>query len=268
MKTFLLGGALGLAIVAAGTAGAADLAAAYKAPAVASPTWSWSGCYIGGHLGWGVADPQLGDATPSNVLTSAGAPLGIPTGLIDEAALGRSVRISDDNGPLLGGQIGCDYQFSGNYVVGISASAAGANINGNLLDPFQANGPTNEVDAKTDFLGAVSGRLGMVWRQFLFYGKGGVAFAHNTYTVNCGCDFDGAAPFRGTNTATGAVAGAGVEWAFANDWSAFVEYNHYFFDRQTLSFSSAFSFLGPLHAAVNVSQPIDAVKVGVNYHFR
>ncbi len=56
-------------------------------------------------------------------------------------------------------------------------------------------------------------------------------------------------------------------WAFANDWSAFVEYNHYFFDTQTLNFSSAFSFVGPLHAAVNVSRPIDAVKVGVNFHF-
>ena len=262
MRKLWFTGWLGLTIAAAGTANAANLRSAYKAPAPTSS--SWTGCYVGGHVGWGIADPQLQDATPSNV--QSGAPIGVPTGLIDETALGRSIGISPDNGPLLGGQIGCDYQFSSNYLVGVSASAAGANINGDFLNSFQNDGPSNDVVAKTDFLGDVSGRLGVIWGQYLFYGKGGVAFAHNNYTVNCGCDFDGAAPFRATNTASGAIAGAGVEWAFANNWSAFVEYDHYFFDTKTLIFNSAFSFTGPLLAAVNVSQPIDTVKVGVNFH--
>jgi len=264
MKKFLFAGSLCVAIAVASAAGAADLTPMYKAHAPAPAGSSWTGCYLGAHLGWGLADPQLQDSSPVNVLTAGGVAV---SGLLDAASLQRHVGIGDDNGPLAGAQIGCDYQFSGNYVIGISASAAGADINGDTLDPFQTAGPSNDVLAKTDFLGDVSGRLGVIWGQFLLYGKGGVAFAHNTYTVDCGCAFDGSPPFRASNTATGALAGAGIEWAFASDWSAFVEYNHYFFDSQTLNFNAAYSFAGPVHAAVNVSQSVDAAKVGVNFHF-
>ena len=66
----------------------------------------------------------------------------------------------------------------------------------------------------------------------------------------------------GTVTATpfGGVAGAGIEWAFARNWSAFVEYDHYFFANYTVTFSLP----GAANYLVNVSQSIDAVKGGIN----
>jgi outer membrane immunogenic protein len=39
------------AIAAAGSANAADLPI-YKAPPPVAPVWNWTGCYIGGHVGY------------------------------------------------------------------------------------------------------------------------------------------------------------------------------------------------------------------------
>ena len=68
--------------------------------------------------------------------------------------------------------------------------------------------------------------------------------------------------FNGTasNTPFGMIAGVGVEWSFARNWSAFVEYDHYFFSSDTVTFN----FPGPTNFLVNVSQNIDAVKGGIN----
>ena len=101
----------------------------------------------------------------------------------------------------------------------------------------------------------------------LLYLKGGGALAHNQYsdtalfTGRLCTDFTSS----GTTTATpfGGVAGAGVEWAFARNWSAFVEYDHYFFSSNTVTFSMP----GAGNFLVNVSQNIDAVKGGINLRF-
>jgi outer membrane immunogenic protein len=60
----------------------------------------------------------------------------------------------------------------------------------------------------------------------------------------------------------GYAAGAGIEWGFAPNWSAKVEYMHYGFDSVTAP-------AGTLSAAntVALGLNIDTVKVGVNYHF-
>src|SRR5262249_51215334 len=56
MKKLLLGSVATGALIAAGSANAADLAV--KAPRVAPvappvPVFSWTGCFVGAHVGWG-----------------------------------------------------------------------------------------------------------------------------------------------------------------------------------------------------------------------
>ena len=62
---------------------------------------------------------------------------------------------------------------------------------------------------------AITGRAGYAVDHWLFYGKGGVAWANNKYSVTRhvppGTPFD----FEGLSMRTGWTAGAGVEWAFA-----------------------------------------------------
>src|SRR5690349_4602590 len=72
------------------------------------PAFSWTGCYIGGNIGYGwgretVSISNLGETT--GVVELAGVSLGPVTG--------------STNGVLGGGQIGCNYQFASNWVIGI-----------------------------------------------------------------------------------------------------------------------------------------------------
>src|ERR1700730_3799795 len=57
MKKFLLSGVAAIAIVAGTPAIAADLGVrpAYKAAPIAPPVpvFSWTGCHVGAHVGWG-----------------------------------------------------------------------------------------------------------------------------------------------------------------------------------------------------------------------
>ena len=84
---------------------AADLAPRYKAPPVAAPVmiYNWSGCYIGGNIGGGWKRNSLNTTT-----TFLGTPVAF-------------TNLGSDNGSSVigGAQIGCDYQFAGNWVAGV-----------------------------------------------------------------------------------------------------------------------------------------------------
>jgi outer membrane immunogenic protein len=239
------------ALAAGGSAGAADLPMPVNpyTPGPPPMMFSWSGCSVGGHVGWGWSTTQFRDAFG-----------GSSASMIDFSGLGRSSNVNG-NGVLGGGQLGCDYQFSPWFVAGVQFSAAGAGISGTNVDPFALG---SSLQSKTDFLADISVRLGFAWNNFLFYGKGGAAWANNNYNfmVSPTAALAGATNASGSDTPFGVIAGVGVEWAFAPNWSAFLEYDHYFMGTDTVTFNSA-GFIN----LVNVRQDIDTVKVGANYHF-
>jgi outer membrane immunogenic protein len=235
MRKSLLLGAAYLALAAA-PAFAADLPARgpVKAPAMLPPVFSWTGCYIGVHVGGAfVADSD-----------------------------------SDTAGVIGGAQLGCNYQFAPNFVLGIEGDFSGSSLKDDV--GFAIGLPGGGAAAatgsfKTDWLASITGRLGYSVDQLLFYGKGGVAFAHNKLDVNgvaLGVPFN----FNGDDTFTGWTVGAGVEWAFAPNWSAKIEYDYYDFRDQD------FTFTGTVGGAtntftVNGDEKFHVVKAGVNYRF-
>jgi outer membrane immunogenic protein len=78
---------------------AADLAV--KAPALGRPAvMSWTGCHVGGHVGWGWSRQNINETGQ----TTAGP------GPIPFTATGSL----DTSGGMFGGQVGCDYQFASN----------------------------------------------------------------------------------------------------------------------------------------------------------
>src|SRR5579863_10023643 len=93
---------------------AADLEPPIKAP-LPPPPFIWTSCYGGGQAGGGFGQKDLNDSaaivSPISGFTSA------------------NLNIS---GYMLGGQVGCDYQFASNWVAGIEGSATGGNIGGNI----------------------------------------------------------------------------------------------------------------------------------------
>jgi outer membrane immunogenic protein len=87
----------------------------------------------------------------------------------------------------------------------------------------------------------------------LFYGTGGAAFAN----VQAGA---GALPFS-SSTQTGWTAGAGVEYAFAPNWTAKVEY--LFVDLQNAS--CPVGSCGSTTTTVSLNENI--IRGGVNFKF-
>ncbi len=241
------------ALVFAGSAFAADLPARLPTkapPVVAAVPYTWTGCYVGGHVGAGWDRTKFTDQSPGQLLAPPGA----------------SIGVNSDAGVLGGVQAGCDYQFAGNWVIGFGGDIAWTDIHGVANDPFFVgkNGAPVPISTRTEAIASVTGRVGYAWDRFLVYGKGGGAWAHDKYSIsNLNCILV-TCNLNGSTDRIGWTAGVGVEWAFAPNWSALVEYNHYGFGNKGITFTD------PAVAAVvvyNARQDIDVIKVGINYRF-
>lgn len=153
-------------VVFGGAALAADLPQRMplKARAFAPVPFSWTGCSIGGHAGAGWSHTDYSDPNVNGVTTIAGPGQG-------------SIGLDQNAGFLGGAQVGCDYQFASNWVVGLAGDFSWANIDGQATDPFFAgkNGNPITLHAKTNYVADVTGRIGYAWDRYLFYGKGGAA---------------------------------------------------------------------------------------------
>jgi outer membrane immunogenic protein len=63
---------------------------------------------------------------------------------------------------------------------------------------------------------------------------------------------------------SGWTLGGGLEWAFADNWSAKLEYDYYDLGNRVLQFNSE---AGSSPSGESVKQQIQVLKVGVDYHF-
>jgi outer membrane immunogenic protein len=251
MKTILLTTVAALAVTIAGSARAADLPLKSETPFAAR--FTWTGCYLGGHLGGGFAHKDITD--PAQLVQDSFLGPGSTTGITTVSPA--------PNGVVIGGQIGCDYQFAPSWLVGIEGAASGSTMKASSTVGLPLGNPdTALVQAKTDFLTSVTGRLGYAFDNVLLYAKGGVAMAADRYDVTgsfAGTPFG----FVGLENRFGWTAGGGVEWAFSPHWSASVEYDYYQFGHRVIAMSDPTNvFLGN----VDVRQNIQVIKVGANFH--
>ena len=232
--TLLAAATIGLAI---SQASAADLPR--KAPVYAPPPpppMTWTGCYIGANVG-GIFGSRSAD---------------FPFGSVS----------ADNSGFAGGGQIGCDYQFAGGWVIGFRNMFDGTSLSrgGSVFDPV--TGTTATADFKNNWFDTLTGRLGYAWAPgWLLYGQGGVAWAKNSVDVTInGFDVGGL-----SKTRTGWTAGGGVEWMFAPNWSAFLEGNYMDFgSNDSTVFAPGFCVVG---CAFNAKTTATTVLVGLNYRW-
>ena len=225
--------AASLAIGLSQFASAADLprrAPAYIPPP--PPPVTWTGCYIGGNIGG-----AFGDAS----LTVAG-----------------STVSGNGSGFAGGGQIGCDYQFSGGWVIGFRNMFDGTS---NSKSGSFAGGAVNFNNQWFDTLTA---RLGYSWAApWLLYFQGGAAWGHTStdFTIN------GVQVAQGSNTRTGWTIGGGIEWMFAPHWSAFLEGNYMDFGGNDGTVVTAVGTSCAAGCAWNTKATEATVLIGVNYRF-
>jgi outer membrane immunogenic protein len=242
MKRLLLASVSVLALIATSPARAADLPTTMprKAPPIApAPPFSWTGCYIGGNVGYGWGRKSIENA-PDGFMIAYDEP-------------GASLPV-DTEGFLGGGQVGCNYQFAPTWVVGIEGDISAADITGSATDSVT----TAVYNVKTDWIASVTGRVGYAWDRWLAYAKGGAAWADDKYTSSYG-----GGTWDASETRSGWTVGAGLEWAFADKWSARLEYDYYDFGTRNVTFTEP-----PSGSSIeSVKQQIQTVKFGINYRF-
>jgi outer membrane immunogenic protein len=248
MKKFLLGAVGLVAMGIAAPASAADLAARpyTKAPAMIAAVYDWSGFYIGANGGWGSSHKCWDFTTPAGVLVA-------PEGC------------HNATGGVAGGQIGYRWQ-SAAWVFGIEGQGDWANLRGSNQSLFAA-AFTNQ--SKIDAFGLFTGQVGYAFNTVLLYVKGGAAVTADRFNVNTTVG-NVLAATTGDQTRWGGTIGAGLEFAFAPNWSAGVEYDHLFMGTKTTNFVNSSLFgagAGAPFATDRIKQDVDLVTVRVNYRW-
>jgi outer membrane immunogenic protein len=251
MKKLLLANLAAFALTVAGPALAADLAAAPATPFV--ERFSWTSCHLGGHLGGAFAHKDVTDPVQlvQDSFLGAGSTAGIAT--VSPAP----------GGVVIGGQIGCDYQFASSVVVGVEGAVSGSTMRGSRNVGLPLGNPDLAlVKVNTDFLPSLTARLGYAFDNVLLYARGGVALAGDKFEVTG--SFAGAPfAFEGLDNRLGWVVGGGVDWAFSRHWSANFEYDFYQFGHGNVLMSDSINSFAGL---VDVRQNVQVVKVGLNFH--
>lgn len=224
-----VGAAVALALLST-TAMAADLPSRRAPPVYVPPplpVFSWTGLYIGAHAGY-----EFGSSQTSSTVGFGSAN---PSGFIG------------------GGHIGYNYQF-GNFgglgsglVLGVEGDVDGSNYkSGYFAGPMFTS-------ASQDIQGSARGRLGIAVDRVLFYATGGAAFGglNNQYFAPAG--------FATVDRSkVGWTAGAGVEYAITNNWSARVEYRYTDFGTSTDFIPGGFA---------QRKETDNRVQAGVSYKF-
>jgi outer membrane immunogenic protein len=251
-----------LAMLGAASAAAADMPARgwTKAPVAGDSTYNWGGWYVGGNAGgaWGHSDS-------ASAFVNGTAPIAN-----QQAVSAASPGVRPD-GFTAGGQVGYNYQVD-RWLFGVEADANYFRLNqsqratGGFPVGVGSFSDTNSVT--TDWLVTLRPRVGYAVNQTLFYATGGLALTEVKYGATF-ADTTGQNEAAGfSRTIAGWTAGAGVEHAFTNNWSAKVEYLYSDFGKQS---ASGQVFAGQAPTATIVTHDVDlktnTVRGGLNYHF-
>jgi outer membrane immunogenic protein len=244
----------------AGAASAADIPRPVtKAPAlVQAPAYSWTGCYAGLNAGasWTRLDQNLAVPDPVNANFALGG---------------------QDTGFTGGGQVGCNWQYVPNWVFGLEGdfNYLSAKRTGRFAFSEGSEDVAGSMETKLRWLATVRGRFGHTWGHTMLFATGGLAFGDVKSSVNAVSLSSANAVLTGTfagsvsQTRVGWSAGAGVEHAFGNQWSAKLEY--LYFDLGSFNYlvnlTSGSPDFAPTTWSTNGKIDGHIVRLGLNYRF-
>jgi iron complex outermembrane receptor protein len=240
-----------------------------KAPAAAPVVDRWAGGYVGANGGW------LG-STHNSIINSGtddgtgGLGTALATGAIP-ASVGLGYK-----GGLLGGATGYNWRISPLWVAGIETDFDGAlTRNSTTVGPVTIPTfppQTTTFSRELDWVGTFRGRLGVTPASpLLLYATAGLAYGETRLGSNYICSLctpAPVAPASTANTAFGWIAGAGVEWAVAPQWSVKAEY--LYVDLGTINnfISYGYNYANGGNSSTLTSaarETENIVRVGVNY---
>jgi opacity protein-like surface antigen len=229
---------------------------------------NWTGFYVGGFAG-------------------------AAAGRTDIGFVGAPIVIAGERPWVMGGlggiELGYNYQFPNNWVVGVEGDVGAANVHGGrtagAADGITTNVSTAGTTAfspqvmtladKTNWMATATARVGYAWDRTLFYVKGGAAFEDSSTTVACiygptgrnvgsTCLNQALVVTGGFSTPwytrVGWTLGYGTEFDLGKNWSAKAEYDYLSFGRHTALATDGTTFLTD-------KSYVSQVKIGVNYKF-
>jgi outer membrane immunogenic protein len=231
----------------AGVAEAADLPDLKEPPVVPTPApvFSWTGFYAGVNGGYG--------------LDHASFPYAVTLPPPDLSYVGGQSGLTE-RGPLFGGQVGYNYEFTnvpiiGHAVVGVEADSEWADINGSVTIPTTPGPDT--FGTRIENFGSLRGRVGYNFDRLLLYITGGLAYGttENYYSVP---------GFSGSYTATRlplrfSAYGAGLEYALTDNWSIKGEYMYTYIRAGWNVYAPDIGYMS--RATFHI------VRIGLNYKF-
>jgi outer membrane immunogenic protein len=150
------------------------------------------------------------------------------------------------NGVVGGGQIGYNWQ-AGSFVFGIEGDIQGSGENRSDT----VAGVT--FDQRIPFIATARGRIGYLAGPVLIYFTGGGAWQNYHLTVSVP-----GSSVSDDDTKFGWTIGGGVEWMFAQNWSAKVEY---------LRIDTGDTTVSLLGTDYTSRLRNNLIRVGLNYHF-
>ena len=181
---------------------------------------------------------------------------------------------------IFGGKAGYNWQAA-SWVVGLEGDFSSlrfrqsATITGNPHAGFDNGSSIFKDQVSADWLATVRGRVGYAYDRLLFYGTAGVAFAHSNLqssirdlapnAIGFGTALVSASPIK-----VGWAAGAGIDYAVANNWIVSVEYLHA--DLGKVNAAGLIKDENPLTAktaavAYSAKLTSDIVRAGIGYKF-
>ncbi|MFZ0151433.1 MAG: outer membrane beta-barrel protein [Xanthobacteraceae bacterium] len=195
-------------LLAAGRASAADLPVRTgPAPAYypVATIYDWGGGYIGINGGYAFGQSNWYDAANPSGLGSSGN-FNINGGLV-----GVTAGVSGQFGAFV---LGFEGDFDWQGIRGTSNSAFCTSI----ITSTAIGAPPAGLSCRTasNWVGTLRARFGYAWDRVLVYGTAGGAGANVETSLN-------GLPVQ-NNAEFGWTAGGGLEWAFADNWTAKVEY--------------------------------------------
>src|SRR5262245_16778644 len=235
MRKLLLATSAIAALMIAAPAGAADLRVK-AAPYVPPPPFNWSGFYIGINAGYGLAFVTIDD---------------------QNCNISCSSQTLTPNGFTVGGTLGYNWQFS-STVLGIEGDWNWINAK----KTFTSFDWPSEHHAEIKSFGTLRARAGLALDRTLVYVTAGVGWLNRDVHAFCpDCSKIG---FEHSQTKAGLAAGAGVEWAIWDQWSAKLEYLFIGVptENQIPDLQAQFDYDN-----FNVSSHLHVVRVGLNYRF-
>jgi opacity protein-like surface antigen len=249
--TRIISFAVVLVVSAAGVAANAQVSPlAMKAPppVAAAASWSWTGLYIGGHLGSALEDSQLSD----------------PFGAV---SAGDNFR---GPGFIGGAELGANYQI-GNVVVGAAADLSWGDTKGDntCFGVVGGNFFPSTCTVNSNLYGTITGRVGYALGHSLFYGKGGAAWERSNVFMSVNNNPHDDVLLSTTDyDAWGWTAGAGIEYALTPAWSLSFEYDFLSFPSENVATPYVVgnplpgSPVGPI---AGLSDTVQEAKLGLNY---